>query len=68
VVADKRLRIKGRFIKKEDSAKLLELVFKNKEMPLQNIKAFNEGLAQLITSHSLKKGGSFGDQRSKFKF
>ncbi|CDW78115.1 cct motif family protein [Stylonychia lemnae] len=54
-VADKRLRIKGRFIRKEDQKKLLQEIFGNGELFPEDIKQFNSGLTQLMSEYQKQK-------------
>lgn len=54
-VADKRLRIKGRFIRKEDQKKLLMQIFGNGELFPQDVKHFNATLTQLMSEYHQQK-------------
>ncbi|TNV85403.1 hypothetical protein FGO68_gene12946 [Halteria grandinella] len=54
-VADKRLRIKGRFIRKEDQKKLLQQVFGNGELFPQDVKEFNSTLTQLMSEYQRQR-------------
>lgn len=54
-VADKRLRIKGRFIRKEDQKKLLQEIFGNGELFPEDVKQFNTGLTQMMSEHQKRK-------------
>ena len=54
-VADKRLRIKGRFIRKDDQKRLLKEIFGNGELFPEDIKQFNSGLTQLMSEYQKRK-------------
>ena len=54
-VADKRLRIKGRFIRKEDQKKLLMQIFGNGELFPQDVREFNSTLTQLMSEYQKQK-------------
>lgn len=54
VVADKRLRIKGRFIRKEDQKSIMQRIFGSVEgtVPPENTQKINKDLEQIITDKS----------------
>jgi hypothetical protein len=54
-VADKRLRIKGRFIRKDDQKKLLMQIFGNGELFPQDVREFNSTLTQLMSEYQKQK-------------
>jgi hypothetical protein len=54
-VADKRLRIKGRFIRKEDQKKLLLQIFGNGELFPQDVRELNSTLTQLMSEYQKQK-------------
>ena len=54
-VADKRLRIKGRFIRKEDQKKLLLQIFGDGELFPQDVREFNSTLTQLMSEYQRQR-------------
>ena len=49
-VADKRLRIKGRFIKKEDQQELIKQILWNQNVLNVDVQKFNSNLKQVLTA------------------
>lgn len=54
-VADKRLRIKGRFIRKDDQKKLLLQIFGNGELFPSDVRTFNSTLTQLMSEYQKQR-------------
>lgn len=48
--ADKRLRIKGRFIKKEDQKDIMQRIFADEQLTETNAQRLNQDLHDLVNS------------------
>ena len=54
--ADKRLRIKGRFIKKEDQNDIMQRIFaEEQQLTEQNAQRLNQNLYELVNSPTVKE-------------
>lgn len=54
-MADKRVRIKGRFIRKEDQKNLLFQIFGNGELYPEDVKIFNNKLTEIMSEYQREK-------------
>lgn len=67
--AEKRIRIKGRFINKEDQKEILERIFADEQITETNVRTLNRNLHDLVNSpnqvdHLLNKTEDFTDARA----
>jgi len=53
--ADKRLRIKGRFIKKEDQKDIMQRIFADEKITESNTQRLNQDLQDLVNSPTVKE-------------